>query len=156
MGYCWTRAIQVRGQSVGIALLLSTSCLPILHGGIVTDGFLFVWDGDCSYYRGAVGTILVYDITSQKSFQNVARWLAEVRENADSHLVIMLVGNKLDLHASRAVATNEATEFAQKNNLFFIETSAKDMTHVEEAFNRLVTGSHFLVMHGIHHVMPST
>lgn len=64
-----------------------------------------------AYYRGAVGAILVYDVTRELSFKNVERWLNELRTNGDSAVVISLVGNKVDLKA-KVVSTNQAKEFA--------------------------------------------
>ncbi|EPY51783.1 GTPase Ypt3 [Schizosaccharomyces cryophilus OY26] len=92
-----------------------------------------------AYYRGAVGALIVYDITKQSSFDNVGRWLKELREHADSNIVIMLVGNKTDLLHLRAVSTEEAQAFAAENNLSFIETSAMDASNVEEAFQTVLT-----------------
>ena len=65
-----------------------------------------------SYYRGAVGALLVYDISKRGSYENVQRWLKELRDHADSNIVIMLVGNKSDLKHLRAVPTDEAKAFA--------------------------------------------
>uniref|UniRef100_A0A673VK39 RAB11B, member RAS oncogene family n=1 Tax=Suricata suricatta TaxID=37032 RepID=A0A673VK39_SURSU len=92
------------------------------------------------YYRGAVGALLVYDIAKHLTYENVERWLKELRDHADSNIVIMLVGNKSDLRHLRAVPTDEARAFAEKNNLSFIETSALDSTNVEEAFKNILTG----------------
>lgn len=64
------------------------------------------------YYRGAVGALLVYDISKHASYVNVTRWLKELRDHADSNIVIMLVGNKSDLKHLRAVPTDEAKSFA--------------------------------------------
>ena len=66
----------------------------------------------CSYYRGAVGALLVYDIAKHLTYENVERWLKELRDHADSNIVIMLVGNKSDLRHLRAVPTDEAKAFA--------------------------------------------
>lgn len=93
-----------------------------------------------AYYRGAVGALLVYDITKPQTFVNAERWLRELREHADDDIVIMLVGNKSDLKHVRAVGTEEAITFAEENGLFFIETSALDSSHVEEAFTRILEG----------------
>ncbi|CAN9179322.1 unnamed protein product [Alternaria alternata] len=79
-----------------------------------------------AYYRGAVGALLVYDISKHQTYENVTRWLKELRDHADSNIVIMLVGNKSDLRHLRAVPTEEAKQFASENNLSFIETSAVD------------------------------
>jgi len=92
-----------------------------------------------AYYRAAVGALLVYAINSRNSYRNIERWLAELRENADRNIVIMLVGNKSDLKHLREVSTEEATEFAQKNGLLFMETSALDGDKVEDAFQQLIT-----------------
>jgi Ras-related protein Rab-11A len=65
-----------------------------------------------AYYRGAVGALLVYDISKHQTYDNVTRWLKELRDHADSNIVIMLVGNKSDLRHLRAVPTEEAKLFA--------------------------------------------
>ena len=64
------------------------------------------------YYRGAVGALLVYDIAKHLTYENVERWLRELRDHADQNIVIMLVGNKSDLRHLRAVPTDEAKGFA--------------------------------------------
>lgn len=87
-----------------------------------------------AYYRGAVGAMLVYDITKQQSFDHVQRWLEELRAHADANIVIMLIGNKSDLVNLRQVDTEIAKEFAQKEGLSFLETSAMESTNVETAF----------------------
>ncbi|XP_046578499.1 ras-related protein Rab-11B isoform X1 [Haliotis rubra] len=92
-----------------------------------------------AYYRGAVGALLVYDIAKHLTYENVERWLKELRDHADQNIVIMLVGNKSDLRHLRAVPTDEAKAFAEKNNLSFIETSALDSTNVEAAFHNILT-----------------
>ncbi|VVC25542.1 Hypothetical protein CINCED_3A010587 [Cinara cedri] len=92
-----------------------------------------------AYYRGAVGALLVYDIAKQLTYQNVERWLSELRDHADQNIVIMLVGNKSDLRHLRAVPSDEARAFAEVNNLSFIETSALDSTNVETAFENILT-----------------
>uniref|UniRef100_A0AAX7VHY1 small monomeric GTPase n=1 Tax=Astatotilapia calliptera TaxID=8154 RepID=A0AAX7VHY1_ASTCA len=93
-----------------------------------------------AYYRGAVGALLVYDIAKHLTYENVERWLKELRDHADSNIVIMLVGNKSDLRHLRAVPTDEARAFAEKNGLSFLETSALDSTNVETAFQTILTG----------------
>ena len=87
-----------------------------------------------SYYRGAAGALLVYDITRRETFNHLTRWLEEARQNANSNMVIMLIGNKSDLDHRRAVSTEEGDRFAKENNLVFLETSAKSAHNVEEAF----------------------
>ncbi|CAN8231488.1 unnamed protein product [Cochlearia groenlandica] len=92
-----------------------------------------------AYYRGAVGALLVYDITRHITFENVERWLKELRDHTDSNIVIMLVGNKADLRHLRATQTEEARSFSEKENMFFMETSALDSTNVEQAFTHVLT-----------------
>ncbi|CAM9422920.1 unnamed protein product [Ectocarpus fasciculatus] len=92
-----------------------------------------------AYYRGAVGALLVYDISKHVTFENVERWLKELRDHAEPNIVVMLVGNKSDLRHRRAVPTEDAMLFAENNNLAFIETSALDATGVEEAFRQILS-----------------
>lgn len=87
-----------------------------------------------SYYRGAAGALLVYDITRRETFNHLTRWLEEARQNANANMVIMLIGNKLDLEHRRAVSYDEGKKFADENGLIFLETSAKTAKNVEEAF----------------------
>ncbi|KAG2174996.1 hypothetical protein INT43_006058 [Umbelopsis isabellina] len=88
-----------------------------------------------AYYRGAVGALLVYDITRPSSFQNIDHWLKELKDHADENIVMMLVGNKSDLaDSSRAVPTEEGGAFAEDNKMLFFETSALDATNVDAAF----------------------
>ena len=64
------------------------------------------------YYRGAVGALLVFDIARHLTFMNIERWLKELRDYAAENIVIMLVGNKSDLHHLRVITTDEAKHFA--------------------------------------------
>lgn len=98
-----------------------------------------------AYYRGAVGALLVYDISKQQTYENVSRWLKELRDHADSNIVIMLVGNKSDLRHLRAVPTDDARQFAEENGLSFIETSALDSTGVEVSFQNILTDIYKIV-----------
>ncbi|KAF5176590.1 Ras-related protein like [Thalictrum thalictroides] len=91
-----------------------------------------------AYYRGALGALLVYDVTKPTTFENVARWLKELRDHADSNIVIMLIGNKTDLKHLRGVATEDAQSYAEKEGLSFIETSALEATNVEKAFQTIL------------------
>ncbi|XP_059669839.1 ras-related protein RABA4d-like [Cornus florida] len=92
-----------------------------------------------AYYRGAVGAMLVYDMTKRQSFDHMATWLDELRGHADKNIVIMLIGNKCDLGSLRAVPTEDAQEFAERENLFFMETSALEATNVDTAFQTVLT-----------------
>ncbi|XP_064595929.1 ras-related protein rab-11.1-like [Liolophura sinensis] len=90
------------------------------------------------YYRGAVGALVVFDITKPQSFANLDRWVQELREHADPCVRIMLVGNKTDLRHLRAVTLDDGRIFAEKHHYSFIETSALDCTNVGTAFNNLL------------------
>ncbi|KEI40735.1 uncharacterized protein L969DRAFT_85953 [Mixia osmundae IAM 14324] len=98
-----------------------------------------------AYYRGAVGALLVYDIAKHPTYVNVQRWLKELKDHADSNIVIMLVGNKSDLRHLRAVPTEEAKQFATDEGLSFIETSALDASNVENAFQTILTDIYRIV-----------
>ncbi|KAL3647325.1 Ras-related protein Rab2BV [Castilleja foliolosa] len=91
-----------------------------------------------AYYRGAVGALVVYDITKRQTFENVQRWLRELRDHADSNIVIMLAGNKSDLNHLRVVAERDAQAFAEKEGLSFLETSALEALNVEKAFQTIL------------------
>ncbi|CAL9063641.1 ras-related protein Rab11B-like [Musa acuminata AAA Group] len=98
-----------------------------------------------AYYRGAVGALVVYDITRHVTFESVERWLKELREHTDSSTIIMLVGNKADLRHLRAVSTEDAKDFAERENSFFMETSALESMNVENAFSEVLTQIHHVV-----------
>lgn len=87
-----------------------------------------------SYYRGAAGALLVYDITSRESFNALSNWLSDARALASPNIVIILCGNKVDLEADREVTFLEASRFAQENEMMFLETSALSGLNVDEAF----------------------
>lgn len=87
-----------------------------------------------SYYRGAAGALLVYDITRRDTFKHLSRWLEEARQHSQSNMVIMLIGNKNDLEHRRQVTFDEGKAFADANGLIFMETSAKTAFNVEQAF----------------------
>lgn len=87
-----------------------------------------------SYYKGAHGIIVVYDITDRESFSNIQTWMAEVEKHACDNISRILVGNKCDLETSRQVSFEEGQELADHYNVRFMETSAKDSKNVEQAF----------------------
>lgn len=91
-----------------------------------------------AYYRGAVGALLVYDVTSAASFKHVVDWLRELKQYADSNIVILLVGNKTDLKDRREVRKEDAAAYADQHQLAFIETSALDCSNVDLAFDRII------------------
>lgn len=87
-----------------------------------------------SYYRGAHGIIVVYDVTDQESFNNVKQWLQEIDRYASEHVNKLLVGNKCDLTGKKIVDYTTAKEYADQLGIPFLETSAKNATNVEQAF----------------------
>ncbi|KAL6597796.1 hypothetical protein ACP70R_046601 [Stipagrostis hirtigluma subsp. patula] len=87
-----------------------------------------------SYYRGAHGIIVVYDVTDQESFNNVKQWLNEIDRYASENVNKLLVGNKCDLAESRVVSYEAGKALADEIGIPFLETSAKDATNVEKAF----------------------
>ncbi|THG13217.1 hypothetical protein TEA_021345 [Camellia sinensis var. sinensis] len=92
-----------------------------------------------AYYRGAVGALLVYDVTRHSTFENVERWLRELRDHTDPNIVVMLIGNKSDLRHLVAVSTEDGKSFAERESLFFMETSALEATNVDNAFAEVLT-----------------
>lgn len=92
-----------------------------------------------SYYRGASGALLVYDVTRRETFIHLQSWLEDAKANANTALVIMLIGNKCDLDNKRQVSREEGEVFAQRNGLVFMETSAKTAQNVDDAFLQTAT-----------------
>mmetsp|Transcript_24940 Transcript_24940/g.34686 ORF Transcript_24940/g.34686 Transcript_24940/m.34686 type:complete len:201 (-) Transcript_24940:166-768(-) len=92
-----------------------------------------------SYYRGANGVVLVYDVTNRNSFDHVRHWLKEVEVYCTNEdVVLMLVGNKIDKQEERKVSKEEGLAFARRNNMLFMECSAKTKQGVEQAFHELI------------------
>ena len=87
-----------------------------------------------TYYKGAIGALLVYDITRRDTFEHINKWLNEVKLNGSKDICCILIGNKNDLEDQRQVKLEEGEELAKKNNLLFLETSAKTAYNVEDAF----------------------
>ncbi|XP_014447619.1 ras-related protein Rab-13 isoform X2 [Tupaia chinensis] len=99
-----------------------------------------------AYYRGAMGIILVYDITDEKSFENIQNWMKSIKENASAGVERLLLGNKCDMEAKRKVQKEQADklsfllhplQLAREHGIRFFETSAKSSMNVDEAFNSL-------------------
>lgn len=90
-----------------------------------------------AYYRGAMGIILVYDITDEKSFENIQNWMKSIKENASAGVERLLLGNKCDMEAKRKVQKERAVKLAREHGIRFFETSAKSSTNVDEAFSSL-------------------
>ncbi|KAM4890017.1 ras-related protein Rab-37 isoform 3-T3 [Sylvia borin] len=99
-----------------------------------------------AYYRDAQALLLLYDITSKMSFDNIRAWLTEIHEYAQKDVVIMLLGNKADVSSERAVRTEDGASLAREYGVPFMETSAKTGMNVELAFlaiaKSMITSSH--------------
>ncbi|KAI9114054.1 hypothetical protein K1719_015305 [Acacia pycnantha] len=100
-----------------------------------------------SYYRGALGALLVYDISRRSSYESVRKWLWELREFGNEDMVVILVGNKCDLEQSREVEKEEGKGFAETEGLCFMETSALQNVNVEDAFLQMITKIHDVTSH---------
>jgi len=105
-----------------------------------------------SYYRGAAGALLVYDISRRDTFAHLSRWLQEARQNGNENMTIMLIGNKCDLEHRRQVSPDEGKKFADENGLMFLETSAKTAHNVEEAFLKPAQEIYSKIQKGIYDV----
>ncbi|KAI1789880.1 ras-domain-containing protein [Ganoderma leucocontextum] len=91
-----------------------------------------------SYYRGAQGIILVYDVANRESFDALPKWFAELETYVSSAVVKIIVGNKVDKEYSRQVPASEGQAFATRMNALFVEASAKTAVGVQEAFRDVV------------------
>ncbi|OAE18541.1 hypothetical protein AXG93_2206s1010 [Marchantia polymorpha subsp. ruderalis] len=134
----WDTAGQERFMSILVVVMLMeyVAFVLIVHEDAPFMGYRAITS---AYYRGAVGALLVYDITRHVTFENVERWLKELKDHTDSNIVVMLVGNKSDLRHLRAVSTDDGQNFSEKESLFFMETSALESTNVENAFKQILT-----------------
>lgn len=87
-----------------------------------------------AYYKNSVCALVVYDVTNKNSFDSVKMWIDDCRSQSPKTILMVLVGNKIDLDSERAVSTEEGEEFAKANNMQFFETSAKNGTKIEDVF----------------------
>ena len=87
-----------------------------------------------AYYKNSVCALVVYDISSRDSFNNVSTWIEDCKNQSPKTIFMVLVGNKCDLYDKRQVSIEEGRELAEKNNMMFFETSAKDGINVDEIF----------------------
>ena len=90
-----------------------------------------------SYYRGAHGILLIFDVTDKESFKNLSNWIIEIEKNASKNVLKVLIGNKTDLEDKRVITYSQGKEFADSYGLKYIETSAKKNMNVNEAFETL-------------------
>ncbi|KAJ6393399.1 hypothetical protein OIU77_022786 [Salix suchowensis] len=134
------RTVEQDGKTIKLQIFISNFLLLV---GDFCPCVLFQWDTagqerfrtiTSSYYRGAHGIIVVYDVTDQESFNNVKQWLNEIDRYASENVNKLLVGNKSDLTANKVVSYETAKAFADEIGIPFMETSAKNAINVEEAF----------------------
>jgi len=137
-----------KAPTATIGVEFATRTVPLAVGGTVKAQ---IWDTagqeryraiTSAHYRRAVGALLVYDVTKQVTFANVVKWMEELRQNAEPDIVIMLVGNKVDLvekdPSARQVFYDAAAEFARNHCLFFSEASAVTSYNVKHIFEHLL------------------
>ena len=91
-----------------------------------------------AYYKGAKGALLVYDITNKKSFDNLDKWISDLKINGDEKISIVLLGNKSDLESQRVISTEEGKNKAELFKFAFMETSALNGSNIEKAFDELI------------------
>ncbi|KAJ3509085.1 hypothetical protein NMY22_g16414 [Coprinellus aureogranulatus] len=138
-----TVKLQINDTSVGEAFTSTCGQADLEALGTDTPFSVAQWDTagqerfrtiTSSYYRGAHGIIVVYDVTDNDTFTNVKQWLQEIDRYASEGVNKLLVGNKSDLTGKKVVEYSVAKEFADQLNIPFLETSAKNATNVEQAF----------------------
>ena len=91
-----------------------------------------------AYYKGAKGAFIVYDITRKTTFENIDKWIADLKTNGDSNISIVLIGNKSDLEEKREVTKEEGLKKSQDCKTAFMETSALNGDNVHKAFDELI------------------
>ncbi|PRP86653.1 ras-related protein Rab-11B-like isoform 2 [Planoprotostelium fungivorum] len=94
------------------------------------------------YYRGGHAALVVYDVTKRRSFDEVPKWLEELKQFAPKDIIMILVGNKTDLKTMRQVATSEAKKYAEHNGMLFLETSARENDNISQAFQMATNAVH--------------
>ena len=91
-----------------------------------------------NYYKGAHGIILIYDVTENKSFENVKNWMNQIKEEVSNRVTIVLVGNKIDDEENRKITTEQGESMAKEFDIMFFECSAKTGENIDGIFNNLV------------------
>ena len=91
-----------------------------------------------NYYKSANGIILIYDVTSLQTYENVKNWITQIREEASQNVVIYIAGNKIDMAEERKIKTEEGQKLADEYGFPFIETSAKNGINIDKTFEDLV------------------
>jgi Ras-related protein Rab-11A len=91
-----------------------------------------------AYYRGAHGALVVYDITSKKTFDSVEKWVNDLKTNGEPKMVIMVIGNKADKEEERVITKVDGEAKSQRNNVAFLETSALTAENIEQAFEEVI------------------
>ncbi|EEB17024.1 conserved hypothetical protein [Pediculus humanus corporis] len=141
--------IGIKTTSVNLLIFLVVAGIDFKVRTIDVDGKkikLQIWDTagqerfrtiTTAYYRGAMGIMLVYDITNEKSFENIKNWIRNIEENASADVEKMLLGNKCELEEKRQVTKEKGEQLAIEYGIKFIETSAKASIHVQDAFYML-------------------
>lgn len=92
-----------------------------------------------SYFRGAQGILLVYDVTDRTTFMSIRNWVAQIQMHADVNVNKILIGNKCDMQDQRVVSYEEGENLAKEYSIHFFETSAKQDQNVEKAFITIAT-----------------
>jgi Ras-related protein Rab-8A len=92
-----------------------------------------------AYYRGAMGILLVYDVTDEQSFQNIRNWIRNIEQHAADNVDKILIGNKCDMISEKVVETSRGQELADEYDIKFFETSAKSNVNVVEGFIAIAT-----------------
>ena len=91
-----------------------------------------------SYYKGAHGILLIYDVTNRKSYENIKKWITQIKDEASNKVSIILVANKIDCEDKRQVTKEEGESLAKSCNLPIFEASAKDSININESFQLLI------------------
>jgi Ras-related protein Rab-8A len=106
-----------------------------------------------AYFRGANGILLVYDVTNEKSFDDIKNWVRSIHYHSPRNVNMMLIGNKCDIKNDRVIDTEKGQKLADEYHMPFLETSAKNSINVEDAFISLVTDISQKVVNNSHDFM---